>query len=109
MDSVALWMENEDERMERRILRDGVDFMQLTDAMFVRNFRLNYVLESIRSQLLTTQRSTGVTPEIKLGVTLKFLGQGGYQQHQIGQDHFAGLAQQTVLCHVRNSRDNRSC
>ncbi|XP_075168587.1 uncharacterized protein LOC142240753 [Haematobia irritans] len=100
MDSVALWMENEDERMECRILRDGVDFMQLTDAMFVRNFRLNkeafnYVLESIRSQLPTTQRSTGVTPEIKLGVTLKFLGRGGYQ-HQIGQDRFAGLAQQTV-------------
>lgn len=33
MDSVALWLESEDERLERKILRDGVDFMQLTDAM----------------------------------------------------------------------------
>lgn len=32
MDSVALWSQNGDERLERKIIRDGVDLMELTDA-----------------------------------------------------------------------------
>lgn len=69
------------------------------------------MLESISSELPTTMRSTGVTPTIKLGATLKFLGQGGYQ-HQIGQDRFAGLAQQTVsncIKEVCNAIENVLC
>lgn len=67
---------------------------------FVQNFRLNkdafvYVLNSIQRELKVARRSTSIPNMIKLGAALKLLGQGGYQ-HQIGQDHFLGLSQQSM-------------
>ncbi|XP_067646055.1 putative nuclease HARBI1 [Eurosta solidaginis] len=100
MDSVALWDDLNEERIDRRIIRDNSNIMSLSDQSFVQNFRLNkeaflYVLNSIKSELKTPRRATAVPEIIKVSTTLKFLGQGAYQ-HLIGQDRHAGLAQQTV-------------
>ncbi|XP_067623753.1 putative nuclease HARBI1 [Eurosta solidaginis] len=99
MDSVALWYDTNEERIERRIIRDSSNIMNLSDKSFVKNFRLNkdaflYVLDSINGELKSPKRSTAVPNILKLSSTLKFLGQGAYQ-HLIGQDRHTGMAQQT--------------
>lgn len=69
------------------------------------------MLKSITHDLPAPIRSTSVTPAAKLAVTLKFLGQGGYQ-HQIGQDRFAGLAQPTTskcIAEVVNAIEKNLC
>lgn len=67
---------------------------------FIQNFRLNknafiYVLNNIKAELKSPQRSTAIPEIVKVSTTLKFLAQGGYK-HLIGQDRHAGLAQQSV-------------
>ncbi|XP_054746667.1 putative nuclease HARBI1 [Anastrepha obliqua] len=100
MDCVALWDESSEERIYRRFIRDNSNVMSLSDQSFVQNFRLSkeafmYVLNSIKGEMKSPTRATAIPDIIKVATTLKFLAQGAYQ-HLIGQDHRAGLAQQTV-------------
>lgn len=83
---------------------------------FVKNFRLNkasfmYVYNSIKDDMKHPKRSTSIPPLLKLAATLKFLAQGGYQ-HQIGQDRFLGISQQSIsscITEVCNSINKVLC
>ncbi|GBP06759.1 hypothetical protein EVAR_72675_1, partial [Eumeta japonica] len=69
MDSIALWLEDENEsvdRVTRRILRDRSDILSLNDRSL---------------DLKVQKRSTRISNIIKLGTVLKLLGQGGYQPY----------------------------
>ncbi|XP_053968830.1 putative nuclease HARBI1 [Anastrepha ludens] len=89
MDSVALWDESSEESISRRFIRDNSNIMSLSDQSFVQNFRLS------KEEMKSPTRATPIPYIIKVATTLKFLAQGAYQP-LIGQDHRAGLAQQTV-------------
>ncbi|XP_017464880.1 PREDICTED: uncharacterized protein LOC108358203 [Rhagoletis zephyria] len=86
MDSLALWNHTyHEERIERRHIRDNSNILSLGDKSFIQNFRLNknaflYVLDNIKAELKSPQRSTAIPEIVKVSTTLKFLAQGGYQQ-----------------------------
>lgn len=98
----------------------------------------NYVLDNIRSKLPTSLRSTSVTPIVKLELNLSFLGKVGtntvcwigttncvkvykrnvhrYRRGVVPKAHKfhhesrrKTCGKKLLLCHVWNSRDNRSC
>ena len=58
-----------------------------------------YVLKNIKNDLKSAERSTAISPLLKLAATLKFLAQGEYQ-HQIGQDRLLGFSQSSVSLYM---------
>ncbi|XP_065362070.1 putative nuclease HARBI1 [Calliphora vicina] len=104
MDSIALWIEDSDddtnrERVQRILLKDKLDIMNLNDKSFVKHFRLNkpaflYVLQHIRGELLEGSTSAH-TPLLKLATTLRFLALS--DQHQIGQYQHLRIYQQSMF------------
>ena len=68
-------------------------------------------MNEIKDELKPRRRSTGVSNEIKLATTLRFLAGGGYQ-HGTGEEVMLSLAQQTVsdvISEVCRAIENRIC
>lgn len=101
-------IENDKERLTVKLvrinLRNKLNIFDLPDLKFLKNFRISkdtflsilHILD-----LPTGIRSTHITPDLQLAVTLNFLGSGGYQR-QVGADWSAPMGQSTI-CEVTTS------
>ncbi|KAJ8935834.1 hypothetical protein NQ314_012628, partial [Rhamnusium bicolor] len=95
---------NEEFNLKRRQLRDASNPFQLRDFEFIRLFRADretarYLVNRIQGQLLPS-RSDGLTPQMKVLITLRFLGFGSYQR-VIGQGFYISVSQPTVSRCIR--------
>ncbi|XP_017472155.1 PREDICTED: putative nuclease HARBI1 [Rhagoletis zephyria] len=88
------------ETVERRLLKDASNPLEMNPIMFQRNFRLSkesviYILTEIENKLRVRKRKSAIPDIVKLCTTLRFLAQGSYQQ-SVGNEALLGLAQPTV-------------
>ncbi|XP_055589422.1 putative nuclease HARBI1 [Uranotaenia lowii] len=86
-------------RLERRLIRDRANPLQMPDHMFTRYFRVSkalfhHLLKFVEASLGYAVGSASVSPVIKLSATLRFLAEGSYQKGT-GNDVFVGMAQST--------------
>ncbi|XP_065089353.1 putative nuclease HARBI1 [Ochlerotatus camptorhynchus] len=103
MDSIALACVVAEEetnalRKLRNNLRKKTNVMELPDAEFMKNFRLNkeafeYVLHEIEEELPPSKHG-GLSARDKLIACLRFFAEGSYQ-HGAGKDYDIAIAQPT--------------
>lgn len=95
---------NEELNLIRRELRDASNPFQLTDFQFIRLFRTDketarYLINRIQERLHPS-RSDGLSPQMKVLITLRFLGFGSYQRI-VGQGFYVSVSQPTVSRCIR--------
>ncbi|XP_065092850.1 putative nuclease HARBI1 [Ochlerotatus camptorhynchus] len=120
MDTVmlAVFAEQEELRSLRRHrsnLRNTTDIMELPDAEFIKNFRLNkeaflYILGEITDEF-PPQRQGALSVKEKLAACLRFFAEGSYQ-HGTGKDFDVAVAQPTfskILSEILTVFERKMC
>lgn len=87
-------------QLERRILRDRVDLMNLPAREFIKLFRLSKeiyqtLVNELTPHIQEGQRSTKLSAETRILAALRFFATGSYQRG-IGEEGNVGICQQSV-------------
>ncbi|XP_017469156.1 PREDICTED: putative nuclease HARBI1 [Rhagoletis zephyria] len=95
----AILVENErlaEETLNRRILRDHSNPLDVSELVFVSSYRVNKsAFNMLLDVVVLHLKETSIPAQLQLAATLRFLAEGGFQK-AVGKDSYIAMGRSTV-------------